>query len=134
MKASFVLTIALGSVAAVATHAQSPAEAQSSGPPSSVRHPSDVVDLLAKRLSLTDDQKSKILPIIAERQQKMQEIRNDAATPARQKIQQARGIKLDSNAKIDAVLTPVQQQAYSQIEQQMRAEARARRGQGAPAQ
>lgn len=38
------------------------------------RSANDAVNALAKRLSLTEDQKSKILPIIVERRRKIQEV------------------------------------------------------------
>ncbi|HEY2675404.1 MAG TPA: hypothetical protein VGI65_00445 [Steroidobacteraceae bacterium] len=76
--------------------------------------------MLASKLSLSDDQKNAITPIIADRQQKLKALMADASAPRRQRGQQARQIMSDSNAKINAILTPDQQTKYAQIEQQMR--------------
>jgi protein CpxP len=92
------------------------------------------VEMLGKRLSLTDQQKSQILPIIAERQQKIQAIRTDASLPPGQRMSQAQSIMKDSDAKINALLTPEQQQSYSQIEHDMRARMKPYHQQGSAAQ
>jgi hypothetical protein len=117
------------------TMAQSPAAdlppAASADP--GKRSPSDVVDMLARKLSLTDDQKAKILPIIAERQQRMQETRSDSSLRPGQRMREAKSIMDDSNTKINALLTSDQQQTYLQIEQQMRDNSKARRAQGSTA-
>ena len=76
--------------------------------------------MLGKRLSLSDQQKSQILPIITERQQKIQALRNDASLPPQQRMSQVQVIMKESDARINALLTPEQQQGYSQIEQSMR--------------
>jgi Spy/CpxP family protein refolding chaperone len=95
---------------------------QAQTPPS----PDQVVSMLASKLSLSDEQKNAITPIIADRQQKLKALMSDAATPRRQRGQQARQIMSDSNAKINAILTPDQQTKYAQIEQQMRDQMRQR--------
>jgi protein CpxP len=87
--------------------------------------------MMAKRLSLTDDQKSKILPIIVERRQKIQELRTTSTLPRRQKMEQVRGIYEDSDKRINALLTAGQQKGYAAIEQEMRAHKRNRRSESA---
>jgi Spy/CpxP family protein refolding chaperone len=91
----------------------------------------DVLDIMAKRLSLTDDQKSKILPIIAERRQKIQEVRTTSTLPRRQKMSQVRGIYEDSDKRINALLTAEQQKGYAAFEQEMRAKQRNQRSERA---
>src|SRR6202035_5647848 len=54
------------------------------------RSANDVLKGLAKRLSLTEDQKSKILPIIIERRQKIQEVWTSSTLFVRQKQGQVR--------------------------------------------
>lgn len=122
MKALFVLLILLGGAAAMSAHAQSHSQAQAPGAaPAAPQHsPTEVVEMLGKRLSLSDQQKSQILPIITERQQKIQALRNDASLPPQQRMSQVQSIMKDSDARINALLTPEQQQGYSQIEQSMR--------------
>jgi len=106
--------------------------APTSSEPETVGHsPNDVLDMMAKRLSLTDDQKSKILPIIVERRQKIQELRTTSTLPRRQKMEQVRGIYEDSDKRINALLTAGQQKDYAAMEQEMRAHKRNRRSESA---
>jgi hypothetical protein len=56
------------------------------------RSPKYVVNVLAKHLSLTEEQKSKILPIIIERQRQIQDVRASSTLFVRQKQGQMRGI------------------------------------------
>jgi periplasmic protein CpxP/Spy len=131
-----IVLIFFGGLSTNVTLAQSPAENPPAASPADPgkRSPSEVVDMLARKLSLTDDQKTKILPIIAARQQKMQEARSDSSSRPGQRMRQVKSIMDDSDAKINALLTPDQQQTYLQIEQQMRDNSRARRTQGSSAQ
>jgi protein CpxP len=127
-----LLTIGAGLNSA---YAQSPSQSPTSTPQADTvrRSASDVVDMLAKKLSLSDDQKSKILPIIADRRQKTQAVREDPSANSRQQLLQARSIMEESDKRINLLLTPEQRQAYAQVEQQMRAQMKARRAQGAAA-
>jgi periplasmic protein CpxP/Spy len=122
MKPLFVLLILLGGAAAMPTHAQSPTptQAPAAAPAAHQHSPTEVVEMLGKRLALSDEQKSQLLPIITERQQKIQALRNDASLPPQQRMSQVQLIMKDSDARINALLTPEQQQGYSQIEQNMR--------------
>jgi periplasmic protein CpxP/Spy len=133
MKTSFLLLVLMTGSTLIPALAQSPDYASS--PTSAIDAPgrsaNDVVDMLAKKLSLTDDQKAKILPIIVDRRQKVQEARNDSTLRPRQRMRQVKGILADSDKSINALLTPEQQSAYAQAEQEMKAQAKARRGQGA---
>jgi periplasmic protein CpxP/Spy len=120
MKTLLVLLTLLGGAAAMSAHAQSPSQTPGAAPAAPQHSPTEVVEMLGKRLSLSDEQKSQILPIITERQQKIQALRNDASLPPQQRMNQVQSIMKDSDAKINALLTPEQQQGYSQIEQGMR--------------
>ncbi len=98
-------------------------------PPETVtagRSANDVVIVLAKHLSLTEDQKSKILPIIIERQRKIQEVWTSSTLFVRQKQVQVRGINKDSDRRINALLTGDQQKAYSALEQERKVQRRMR--------
>jgi Spy/CpxP family protein refolding chaperone len=94
------------------------------------RGPNDVLNVLAKHLSLTEDQKSKILPIIIERQRKIQEVWTSSTLFVRQKQGQVRGINEDSDRRINALLTGDQQKAYAALEQERKLQRRLRRAQG----
>jgi hypothetical protein len=71
-------------------------------------------------LSLSDDQKSKITPIIADRQQKLKALQADTSLRPMQRVRKAKAILNESDKKIKANLTPDQQQKYVEIEQQIR--------------
>jgi hypothetical protein len=93
------------------------------------RSANDVLKVLAKRLSLTEDQKSKILPIIIERRQKIEEVWTSSTLFVRQKQGQVRGINEDSDKRINALLTGDQQKAYAALEQERKVQRRIRRAQ-----
>jgi periplasmic protein CpxP/Spy len=82
--------------------------------------PDEVVKMLDSRLSLTDDQKSQITPIIAERQAKLKELRDDTSARPMRRARRAKKIFEESDKKIKAILTPDQQQKYAELEQEMR--------------
>jgi hypothetical protein len=75
--------------------------------------PEEVVGILADKLSLSDDQKSKIAPIIADRQQKLKAILADTSSRPMQQRRKAKEVLSDSDKKINAILTSDQQQKYT---------------------
>jgi Spy/CpxP family protein refolding chaperone len=124
MKRLFSLLILMASSAAFASETGSQ---QPAAPPETAtvgRSPSDVLNALSKHLSLTEDQKSKILPIIIERQRKVQEVWTSSTLFVRQKRGQVRGINEDSDRRINALLTGDQQKAYAAFEQERKLQQR----------
>ena len=89
------------------------------------RKPDEVVAMLDSKLSLSDDQKAKITPIIAERQQKIRELADSSGRRMR-KGRQMKSIFEESDKKIMAVLNDDQKQKYKEIEKQMREHAKQR--------
>jgi Spy/CpxP family protein refolding chaperone len=81
---------------------------------------------MADKLSLSADQKNAITPIIVDRQQRLKAVAADNTASRRQRGQQLRQIMSDSDAKINAILTPDQQTKYAEMEQQMRQQMRQR--------
>ena len=130
MKRIILLLILMASSAAFAgeTGLQEPAT-PSSETATVGRSPNDVVKTLAKHLSLTEDQKAKILPVIIERQRKIQEVWTSSTLFVRQKQGQVRGINEDSDRRINALLTGDQQKAYAAFEQDRKLQRRLRRAQ-----
>jgi periplasmic protein CpxP/Spy len=115
--ARFCLALCIASPAALwALPQDSSAPPQAQTPPS----PEQVVTMLANKLSLSDDQRNAILPIVADRQQKMRALMSDTGSSRMQRGREARQVMSDSDAKIKAILTPEQQAKYAQIEEQMR--------------
>ena len=88
--------------------------------------PEQVVDSMASKLGLNADQKSQMIPIIADRQQKLRALREDASLSRWQRMRQSKQIMSDSDRKIDALLSAQQQQQYAEIEREMRQQFRQR--------
>ena len=91
--------------------------------------PEEVVAMLDSKLSLTDDQKSQITPIIADRQQQLKAAATDDSTRRFKKARKMKSIYEDSDKKIKTVLTDDQKKKYEEIEQQMREQMKERRQQ-----
>jgi len=94
-----------------------------------------MLEMLAKRLSLTDDQKSQIAPILADRRAQIQALRSDPSLRRMQRGREAKKIREESDKKIDAILTMEQRKQYAEMEQEMRdrmRERRSERRQGGP--
>jgi protein CpxP len=96
------------------------------------RNANDILNVLAKRLSLTQDQKSKVLPLIIERRRKIQEVWTSSTLFVRQKQGQVRGINEDNDRRINALLTADQQKVYAAVEQERKIQRRIRRSQSEP--
>lgn len=88
--------------------------------------PDQVVDMLAAKLNLSDDQKSQIKPIIVERRQKIADLKSDTSMRRRQKMRKMKSVFEESDKKIEAILNDQQKQQYIQIEQEMRQKMRQR--------
>ena len=130
MKRMFCLLILMAT--SVAFAGETGAQQSDPAPPEATivgRSANDVVNGLAKRLSLTEDQKSKILPIIVERRRKIQEVWSSSTLFVRQKQGQVRGINEDSDRRINALLTGEQQKAYAALEQERKVQRRLRQAQ-----
>jgi len=92
--------------------------------------PDEVVAKLDSKLSLTDDQKAKIKPSIADRQEKMKALANESGRH-RRKVREIRSIMSESDKKIEAILNDDQKNKYEEMQQErartgQRTEARAR--------
>jgi periplasmic protein CpxP/Spy len=82
--------------------------------------PQRQVNMLAKRLNLTDEQKTQIMPILTDRQQQMKSIHEDTSLSQQDRRAKMHSIFEDSNTKIKAVLNDDQKQKYDQMQQQRR--------------
>jgi Spy/CpxP family protein refolding chaperone len=122
------MTAVLALAVPLAVRAQDTAPTDSARP--QVRTPDQILRMYDTRLTLTDEQKEQLRPIIADRQQKLQDLRADTSMRPRQKLKKLENITAASDKKINAVLTPDQQKKYAEIEKQMREQAKERRQQG----
>ena len=80
-------------------------------------------------LNLTDEQKAKLQPIIADENKQMDAVRSDTSLTTDQKIQKANQIRSDASPKIRAVLTPEQLQKLAQLQEKAKQQ---RENQNAP--
>jgi len=92
--------------------------------------PDKVAAMLADKLSLSDDQKSQIEPIIADRQAQLRALRNDQSLRRLQRAREAKRIFKESDKKIGAILTPDQKKQYAALEKEMRERMKDRAQQG----
>jgi len=89
--------------------------------------PDEAVARMSTKLNLTDDQKSKITPIIADRQAQMRALMADSSGRRLQKARKAKSIMSDSDKKIEALLTSDQKKAYEQMKEERREQMQSRR-------
>ncbi|MDE1176626.1 MAG: hypothetical protein PW789_08455 [Edaphobacter sp.] len=82
--------------------------------------PEKVVEMMSSKLSLSDDQKTQITPIIADRQQKMMALKGDTSMRKMKKAREAKSIMDDSDKKIEAVLNDDQKKKYAEIKEEMK--------------
>jgi hypothetical protein len=73
---------------------------------------------IAQQLSLTPQQKEKILPILAAEVPKVRAIKNDNSLSNMQKIQQLRAIHQQADPQMKAILSPEQYQKLQEIRRQ----------------
>lgn len=125
----FGLGVALAAPQAQDQPAQGNAPAEANGPAHRQADPNEQLKHMSKRLNLTADQQNQILPILTSRQQAMENLRADNSMSPRDRHAKMQSIREDSEARIRAVLTDTQKQAYDQMREQMRAREQQRREQ-----
>ena len=117
-----ILTILLLSAAGLA-FAQTPQESQAPPPGkhAGMRHMENVdqrLQTLSEKLSLTDDQKAKLKPILQDQVQQMKAVREDSSLSPEQKKSKMKSIHESVHEQINAVLTPEQQTKFKQMQQE----------------
>ena len=70
---------------------------------------------IAQQLSLTPQQKEKVLPILAAEAPKVQAIKNDNSLSKLQKIQQLKAIHQQTDPQMKAILSPEQYEKLKQL-------------------
>lgn len=75
-------------------------------------------EAIAQQLSLTPEQKVKILPILRDEVPKVQAIKNDNSLSRIQKVQQIKAIHQQTDPQMKAILSPAQYQKLQTIRQQ----------------
>ena len=89
--------------------------------------PQKQLNHLTRKLALTGDQQSQILPILTDRRVQADSINGDAALTQKQRYAKLKAVRGDSESRIRNILTDTQRAAYDQMEQQARDQARTRR-------
>ena len=121
--------LALSAPVGVTLHAQDTPSTAATQPKFT---PDQVLARYGKELSLTDDQKAKLKPIITDRQQGMLDLRADTSSRPRDKMKKMQSLKASTDARINAILTPDQQKKYAAMEAaQMEKMQERRKGAGA---
>jgi len=133
--ACFALSTFLGLSAFAAPQEQTPAP-QTQAVPAQAEgtrqfDPQRQVQMLTKRLNLTADQQQQLLPILTERNQQMQNVRNDSSLSRKDRHEKMMAVREDSQNKIKALLTQDQKQTYDQMLQQARERRHDKRAQSA---
>lgn len=118
MKKASLLALVLGSVIAFSPGAQAQdkkAEGQ--------RRPTLEARMkqLSEALKLTDEQKSKLEPILKEEGEKLRALFADTNSSREEKGKKMQDIRKDLSAKVKAVLTPEQAEKYEKMQAEMAA-------------
>jgi protein CpxP len=100
------------------------AVAQSGKP---TRTPDQVLRMYDQKLSLTNEEKTSLRPIIAERQQKMEELRADTSMRPRERMKKLHAEMDNSDKRIRAILTPEQARKYTDMEAERKEQMKERR-------
>jgi len=116
---SLVLTGVLA-IAGSAAFAQSDSTAQQPAPMAPGMHHGMSADeqlaRMTKDLNLTSDQATQIKPILVNRQQQMQTLRQDLSMSQEDKMAKMKSLREDSNTKIEAVLNDTQKQQFAEMQ------------------
>jgi Spy/CpxP family protein refolding chaperone len=91
--------------------------------------PEQRLEQLDQTLKLTDDQKSKIKPILEDQQKQMDALRSDSSLSQEDRRAKMRSIMQESNGKIRDLLTDDQKKQFDEM-QQRRGPGRGGRGPG----
>ena len=101
------------------------------GPSSSWPTPEEIVAKLDQQLSLSDAQKAKLTPIIAQRQEQLKALESDPSRPA-VRAHKFKFIYSSSELRINQVLNKQQKAKYAEIKREMRNQATQNRQQRRP--
>lgn len=80
----------------------------------------DRLTAMAEQLSLTDEQKEKLKPILEEQSKKMREIFQDSNVSREDRMKKMQELRDATNAKIKPILTKEQQEKWDKMQEQMR--------------
>src|SRR5438093_11919980 len=87
-------------------------------PASSAQNKGAKLEAISQQLSLTPQQKAKILPILADEGPKIQKIKNENSLTRLQKMQQIKAVHQQTDPQMKAIRSPAQYQKLQAIRQQ----------------
>src|SRR5258708_5646959 len=99
-----ILTLSFAG-AALAQDSPPPPDQSQQGRGPGRMNPDAQLEHLTKQLDLTADQQSQIKPLLVDRQQKLEALRQDQSTSREDRRAKARAISEETHSKIEAVLT-----------------------------
>ena len=76
------------------------------------------LQMISKELNLTDDQKTKLRPILQDEQQQMQAVHNDTSLTRDQKMAKMKDIRESHQPQINQILTPDQQKKWAEMKKE----------------
>lgn len=122
-KSFFSLILSTVMVAGVIAAAAQQPDQQSGSEDSArqARHrpdPQRTVQMLAKRLNLTDDQKQKLLPVLTGQQEQMRSIVSDSSLSQADRREKIKALRQESDTRINSILNDEQKQKYAQLKQE----------------
>jgi len=136
-----MLCLALSTVFSIGTVLAAPQDAPPAAPqdqapsadgggrgPRQAMDPDRMVQQMAKRLNLSDDQVTQIRPIVTEQMSQMTAMRSDTSIAPRDKMAKMMSLRADTATKIKALLTPEQRTQYDAMQQQQMDRMRQQRG------
>lgn len=82
--------------------------------------PEDQLARMTKQLKLTDDQQTKIKPILEEQHSKMMDLRQDTSMSREDRFAKFREIRQESMDKIKPILNPDQQKKWDKMQERRR--------------
>jgi len=76
------------------------------------------LQMLSEKLNLTEDQKTKLKPILQDQAQQLKALNDDSSLTAEQKTAKKKAIHETTHDQINAVLTPEQQEKFKQMKRE----------------
>ena len=119
-------------LATVSAQEATPPASAAAAMPHRMPDPQQLARRLAHKLGLDGGQQSQLATIFGARQQQVAAVRADTTLSPRERRTRLLAIRQDSEGQIQALLSPAQQQQYTQLQQAMQ-ERRASRRESIPA-
>ena len=92
--------------------------------------PDDQLKRMTKDFNLTDDQQSKIKPILVDEQKKMDDLRSDSSADRQTMRGKMMQIRQDTNDQVHALLDDKQKESFDKLEKERQERMQNRRGGG----